>query len=141
MARQARIHRNLEQAREALDHGRVKRALKHAWEAGLPASSSNDARSLQEVIELGGAIRERASGREADEAARLVAYCSEALQNPRRRTAWLGFRTDGAVALPETKTCPDCAETIKAAAKVCRFCGHRFEPAYSTQNPASPDDV
>lgn len=27
----------------------------------------------------------------------------------------------------ETKTCPDCAETIKAAAKVCRFCGHRFE--------------
>ena len=26
-----------------------------------------------------------------------------------------------------TKTCPDCAETVKAAANVCRFCGHRFE--------------
>lgn len=25
------------------------------------------------------------------------------------------------------KACPDCAETIKAAAMVCRFCGHRFE--------------
>jgi Uncharacterised protein family UPF0547 len=29
----------------------------------------------------------------------------------------------------ETKVCPACAETVKAAAKVCRFCGHTFEVA------------
>jgi hypothetical protein len=27
----------------------------------------------------------------------------------------------------ETKTCPMCAEDVKAAAVLCRFCGHRFD--------------
>jgi hypothetical protein len=25
------------------------------------------------------------------------------------------------------KVCPDCAEEVKAAANICRFCGHRFD--------------
>ena len=36
-------------------------------------------------------------------------------------------RTDRAPLPPDSMTCPRCAETIKAAAKVCRFCGHRFD--------------
>ena len=36
----------------------------------------------------------------------------------------------GAQAAPsEIKTCPRCAEDVKAAALVCRFCGHSFTPA------------
>ena len=27
----------------------------------------------------------------------------------------------------ETKICPDCAETVKAAARKCRFCDFEFE--------------
>ncbi|HEU4868552.1 MAG TPA: zinc ribbon domain-containing protein [Actinomycetota bacterium] len=31
------------------------------------------------------------------------------------------------VPVPATKACPMCAEEVKAAAKICRFCGHKFE--------------
>lgn len=26
----------------------------------------------------------------------------------------------------DVKTCPDCAETVRGAALVCKHCGHRF---------------
>lgn len=31
--------------------------------------------------------------------------------------------------IPATKLCPECAEPVRVAAKVCRHCGYRFNPA------------
>lgn len=36
------------------------------------------------------------------------------------------------------KTCPQCAEEVKVAAKVCRFCGHKFEGDLSTGAVSKP---
>ena len=45
-----------------------------------------------------------------------------------------------AVSPADTKVCPRCAETIKAAALVCRYCGHEFEaPAPPTPAADGPD--
>lgn len=40
---------------------------------------------------------------------------------------------------PTTKVCPECAEEVKAAAAVCRFCSHRFSETASsaTTSPAT----
>ncbi|MFD1786527.1 zinc ribbon domain-containing protein [Sphingomonas floccifaciens] len=41
----------------------------------------------------------------------------------------------------DTKVCPDCAETVKAAAKVCKHCGKRFEATVYTQPLARADNT
>jgi rubredoxin len=33
---------------------------------------------------------------------------------------------------PDTMTCPECAEEVEAAARVCRFCGYHFEGEQTT---------
>lgn len=38
----------------------------------------------------------------------------------------------------QEKTCPDCAELVKAAARVCKHCGYRFSEEAS---PIAPDSI
>ena len=40
----------------------------------------------------------------------------------------------------DTKACPDCAEDVKVAARVCRYCGYQFEPT-GTPSPAAVEPI
>lgn len=46
--------------------------------------------------------------------------------------------TSPAVARVGTKLCPRCAERVKSAAKVCRFCGHEFAEEPASAQPPTP---
>ena len=38
-----------------------------------------------------------------------------------------------------TKVCPECAEEVKEAARVCRFCGYRFAPPSAAEGSLQPE--
>jgi hypothetical protein len=43
--------------------------------------------------------------------------------------AGFAFGPGGDAPIRRTKTCPDCAETVLADARVCKHCGYRFDAA------------
>lgn len=117
-------------AREALERGRSRRALGLAWRAAIRSISSNDREGVDELIGLAEAIRDRSEGRTRQEASTLAAYCAYARDNPQPSRIFGVERIRGERRRPDSpeagKVCPDCAETVKREARVCRFCGHRF---------------
>ena len=127
------MNASLHAARKALEDARLKRALRLAWEAALQSNSSNDREGLEEVIDLAQAIRDRSQGRTREDASTLAAYCAGARDHPQPPRLF-GLRRGRSgdqqkAATPEVgKVCPDCAETVKREARICRFCGHRFLP-------------
>jgi len=69
-------------AREALEHGDSKRALRLVWRAAMSAITSNDAHGIDAAIEIAEAIRDRSSGRTHEEASRLAVLAAYARDNP-----------------------------------------------------------
>jgi hypothetical protein len=129
-AEERRLEATLATARQALERGRPRQALRNAWTGGQIAARLNDTGALEAAIKVGKAIRARTDGRDQADAEALVRYCSHCLVDAEagvRRSASPLARFLPLGPSRPVKICPDCAETIQAAARVCRFCGYRFE--------------
>ncbi len=81
---------DLDAARDALERGRSKQALRLAWNAATWSASCNDRQGLDEAIVVAEAIRDRSKGRTRAEAARLSAFCAYSRDNPQPRR-WFGL--------------------------------------------------
>jgi|SRR5581483_3009976 len=121
---------DLERAHEAYARGDVKRALKLGWDAGVAAAAGPDDSQLLKAEELARLVVETSEGRLREEARSLADYCAAARANPRQRFGfWIRSERPPIGRSDDVKVCPDCAEKVKAAARVCRFCGYRFDEA------------
>jgi len=119
---------NVVRARDLLVRGKCRAATREAWKAAAVAVNADDDDGLAVVRELAREIEERADGRTQSQASILGAYvehCRDASASGTRQGSLLA-RIFGVRTPPPTKTCPECAEQVKARARICRFCNHRF---------------
>lgn len=122
-------------AREEHAAGRQSAALRSAWEAVQSAMLRQDEAPVREVEELARGIAAASEGSTRTEAERLTDYCAALLDGVGggvRAPSLLdrlfgGLRKRDAAPPDLRRPCPECAESIKADAKVCRFCGHRLD--------------
>lgn len=49
--------------------------------------------------------------------------------------SWRSLVAEGDAVLVPYKACPSCVETVRGAASICRYCGHRFAPESVVTSP------
>jgi hypothetical protein len=130
----------LERAREALEQGDLRAAAHHGWAAAIAAARVRNVDALEAVNELAKELRDQAGGRVESDAQAIAAYCSAAIAQAR---SGLHDRSPiGKLLMRDrqasVKICPDCAEAVQAAARVCRYCGYRFEAAPEGRESGPP---
>jgi hypothetical protein len=122
------VTEELDEAAALLAAGRHAAALRHAWRAVQEAVRLRDRASLDAAAAFAVSAATLARGREREDAHVLHRYAEACLADldagvPQRPPFSLRRRPE----TPALKTCPDCAESVRPAARVCRFCGYRFE--------------
>jgi hypothetical protein len=73
------LEAKLATARQALERGKPRQALRHAWTGGQIAARTSDTSGLEAAIEVAKEIRERTDGRDRTDAETLERYCSHCL--------------------------------------------------------------
>ncbi len=118
---------HLAQARAAFDDGRAMRAIDLAWKAVRPAVMAQDSERIGDTQRFAEQVAAATDGTPHDKAEQLAAYCGACLLEPRDYPGlpW-AFSRFFRRSTRSTKRCPDCAESILADARVCRFCGYRY---------------
>ena len=123
------VNHALVSALRDVDLGRSGSALRNAWLGVDEAIREGDEESLAFAHGLGQRLAADTQGGQRSEAERLVAYCDACLGGAGggvRPTSLLYrmFRLGGRS--EARQECPQCAESIAAGAKICRFCGHQI---------------
>jgi Uncharacterised protein family UPF0547 len=129
--------RLLERSRKALQDGKRETSLRLAWRAAVAAVRDRDAEGLERVVGVATMLRDGATGRLEKDADGLLTYSRICLQDVRsgvrhlnpvaRLLKFPGSESADRPASGSLKTCPDCAESVMSAARVCRYCGFRFD--------------